>query len=197
MVLGRVRLPEPKNANLIADPQSQHYRLHPRRVVEIGTVVGLTPVLQWLPRDGNEPLERVVFSNSGAKHIEPRIRDQERRFVGRVADCVIEEVDRLANIHENGDSGSIRVAEAALPPRTEVKDVTIQKGDGRFRPNFGFKAIDSRIVQPNHRLMAINQLPIITVEENPAVPYDCTGGVFPVRDGELMVPVYGVLHMPN
>lgn len=78
-----------------------------------------------------------------------------------------------------------------------MKDVTIYKGNGRFRPDIGFEATESRIVQPNHCFVAIDQLPVIAFEENPAVPDHSAGRILPVRDRKPVLPVDRVLHLSN
>lgn len=189
MVLRLGRLPESKNTNSIANPQRKHNSLHPRRVMERLLIMSFPPLLQRLPGRLNEPLQGIKLDNSGAEDVEPGIGDKQRSPVGGVADGVVEEMRRLANVDEDRDGVAVRVAEATVPPSTEVEDVAVDEGKGGLPADFPDIALGSGIVEADHEIVAVDQVAVDGIEEDAAVADDGAGGVGPagVRVAEMEV----------
>lgn len=137
----------------------------------------LAPFLSDLARLLDEPLQGVVLDDAGAEQVEPGVGDEQRRLVGRVAGGVVEEVDGLANVHDDGDVLAVGVAEAALAASAEVQDVAVDEGDGGLRSHVAAVALGPGVVEADDGVVAVDEVAMGALEKDAAVADDGAGVV--------------------
>ena len=174
MMLSQTRLPKPKNTNFITNTQSQHHSLHTRRVMKISTIPSHPPIIQRLPRLLRETLQRIILHNPPTQRIKPRVRDNQSRLVRRITHGVIHEMHRLTNVHNDWDIDPIRVTKTPFSPSTKMQNVAIYKRNTGLRPHIALEPSRSSIVQSHDEFVAINQLPKLTLQQNPTIAHDRT-----------------------
>lgn len=97
--------------------------------------------------------------------------------MGGIADRVVEEVGGLAYVDDDGDVFAVRVAEAAVSARAEMENVAVDEGEVGFGSDVALEAMDVGVVEPDHEIVAVDEVAVMGVEEDSAVSDDGAGGV--------------------
>ncbi len=93
------------------------------------------------------------------------------------ADSNIHQMYQLADIHDNGDIGTIGMAKALQSSGALMKNVAVDEGDCGFLPNKSLKPHSPGIIEPHHHLMLIDDCTVAPVQENATVAHHRTGVV--------------------
>lgn len=83
--------------------------------------------------------------------------------MGGVADGVIEEVNRLANVHDHRDGLAVGMAEAAIAAGAETEYVAVDEREAGFCPYVAVVSADSGVVEPDYHVVAVDQLAVLTL----------------------------------
>lgn len=135
------------------------------------------PIRHRFPGHLRKPLERIVLHDSGAEHVESDVGDQQRGFMGGIADLVIEEMGGLAYVDDDGDVFAIWMAEAVVSARAKMENVAVDEGEVGFGADVALEAVDAGVVEPDHEIVAVDEIAVIGVEEDSAISDDGAGGV--------------------